>query len=346
MIRGLRKATVVAAMWAGLVSAGHAETAPHCAGRDLMASLTPEQSVKIAQSVASAPYSTGVRWTATRGPARIEMIGTFHFDDPRHEGTVQSLRPILAEADALLVEAGPQEEAALQNALARDPSLMVDTDGPTLVERLGPDDWAAVTKAMGDRGMPPIMVAKLRPWYLSMMLGLSPCMLAQARAAGDIGGLDHRLVAEAQAAGVPVRALEPWDTVFTLFSDLSDEDELDMIRATLPAAALADDYATTTIEAYFRGDIWAIWEFGRIDALARGDMDPAAVDRQMALAEDRMMARRNASWIEPLTRAADAAAVRGKPVVAAFGALHLPGTRGVLRLLEQDGWTITKGMAQ
>mgnify|MGYP002652706691 CR=1 FL=1 len=36
---------------------------------------------------------------------------------------------------------------------------------------------------------------------------------------------------------------------------------------------------------------------------------------------------------------------RGKPVVAAFGALHLPGKDGVLRLLERDGWTITAGGA-
>ena len=32
-------------------------------------------------------------------------------------------------------------------------------------------------------------------------------------------------------------------------------------------------------------------------------------------------------------------------VAAAFGALHLPGEDGVLRLLERDGWTITAGGA-
>ena len=36
------------------------------------------------------------------------------------------------------------------------------------------------------------------------------------------------------------------------------------------------------------------------------------------------------------------AAGRGKGVVAAFGALHLPGDNGVLRLLERDGWTIER----
>lgn len=118
-----------------------------------------------------------------------------------------------------------------------------------------------------------------------------------------------------------------------------------MIRGALPGAILADDYAHTTIEAYFRGDIWAIWQFMRLDAEENSGLDRAEVDRQIALAEERMMVARNSAWIAPLTRAADEAAVQGKPIVAAFGALHLPGDKGVLRLLERDGWTITKGPA-
>ena len=39
---------------------------------------------------------------------------------------------------------------------------------------------------------------------------------------------------------------------------------------------------------------------------------------------------------------AEKAATRGKGIVAAFGALHLPGEQGILRLLEKDGWTIER----
>jgi uncharacterized protein YbaP (TraB family) len=33
-------------------------------------------------------------------------------------------------------------------------------------------------------------------------------------------------------------------------------------------------------------------------------------------------------------------AARQGPILAAFGALHLPGDKGVLALLAQNGWTI------
>ena len=315
---------------------------PLCAGRDLLADLPPDQRQAIDAATASVPHANGIRYRATKGDARIEIVGTYHFNDARHDPLVAAITPEIASAAALMVEAGPDEEKKLTAALARDPALMVDATGPTLPERLSAEEWADLSAAMAERGMPAIMVSRMRPWYVSMMLGISPCMLKGIKDAGDTSGLDHRLMRIAEADGTPIRALEPWDTVFGLFEGLTPQQELDMIRAALPAARLADDYAFTTAEAYFRGDIWAIWEFGRQDAYASSGLDRAAVDAQMRLAEERLMEGRNVAWIAPLTAAATEAAAEGKPVVAAFGALHLPGEKGVLQLLENDGWTIER----
>lgn len=324
----------------GAASDDRAAAAATCSGTDLLAGLPAERQAQIAEAVAVTPYAQGIRYRATRGDAVIEIVGTYHFDDPRHDPTVAEMRPLIGEAGALLVEAGPEEEQRLTRALAEDPSLMVDADGPTLPERMGDAEWRELSAAMAERGLPAIMASRLRPWYVAMMLGLSPCMIEAAQAEGG-SGLDHRLMEVAGDAGTPILALEPWDTVFGVFRGMTPQEELDMIRAALPAARLADDYAATTLEAYFRGDIWAIWEYGRLDAYESSGLPREAVDRQLQLAEERLMTERNRSWIEPLTQAAEAAAAEGKPVVAAFGALHLPGETGVLRLLEGEGWTIT-----
>lgn len=319
-----------------------AASAPVCTGRDLLADLTPDQRAAIDASVAATPYARGIRYRATKGGARIEIVGTYHFDDARHDALVAALTPEIAEAATLLVEAGPDEEKRLTAALAADPTLMVDPNGPTLPERLSDEEWAKLSAAMSDRGMPALMVSRLRPWYVSMMLGISPCMLHGMKDAGGVSGLDRRLMDIARADGTPIAALEPWDTVFSLFKGLTPQEELDMIRAALPAAEAADDYAFTTAEAYFRGDIWTIWEYGRQDAYVSSGLDRTQVDAQMRLVEDRLMNDRNTAWITPLTAAADKAAAAGKPVVAAFGALHLPGTKGVLQLLKDQGWTIER----
>ncbi|MRX51775.1 TraB/GumN family protein [Paracoccus sp. S-4012] len=313
-----------------------------CEGRNLMAGLSRGVQAELRAAADAVPHSRGLFWRAEKGEAAMTLIGTYHFGDPRHDLAVERFAPVIAEAHSLLVEAGPEEERALTAALGSDPALMADITGPTLPERLEPEEWSRLSTAMAARGVPAVIASRMRPWYVATLLGLSPCMIEQATAGGDIGGLDQRLIDAARQAGTPVRALEPWDTLFSVFDSLTETDEIDMIRAALPAAEHADDYATTLIEAYFDQDVWMLWEFGRFDAYANSGLPREAVDRQLELAQRELMDRRNADWIAPLTEAAAEAAAAGQGIVAAFGALHLPGEAGVLALLEDEGWTVTR----
>ncbi len=323
----------------GVLLAGPA-LGQECTGRNLLAELTPSQRAEIDQAVAITRYHKGIFWTAQKGNAEIILIGTYHFADPRHDLTMSQFSDKIDTASTLLVESGPQEQAQLSQALKENPTLITDPSGPTLPERMSDHDWQQVSDAMAARGIPAFVTSKMRPWYVAMMMGMSPCMLEQARGDGGVRGLDQLLMDRATDRGIPIRALERWDTVFTLFSDMTPTEEVDMLRSAMPAAEHADDYATTLIDAYFSGDIWQIWEFGRIDAYASSGLSRAEVDQQMQLAGEKLMDARNLSWIAPLEAAANAAATDDSHVVAAFGALHLPGENGVLRLLEKDGWRI------
>lgn len=325
-----------------------------CVGRDLIAQMDPAQRATLDASVENVPFHRGLFWEARKDDMRLILIGTYHFGDPRHDAVLDHFGPMIDRADRLLVEAGPQEMARLQQAMAEDPSLVMDQDGPTLPERLAPDQWDAVSQAMSARGMPAFVVSKMRPWYVSMMMGMSPCMLQQVAETGKTGGLDQMLMDQAEVGGTPVAALEPWDTLFSLFQGLTPDEEIEMILAALPAAEHADDYGTTLVNAYFQQDVWRIWEFGRLDAYANSGLPADRIDQQFALAQTKMMDDRNKSWIGPLTDAARQAARRDsdegsskdgparRHVVAAFGALHLPGENGVLNLLEREGWNLTR----
>ncbi|MDO5613229.1 MAG: TraB/GumN family protein [Paracoccus sp. (in: a-proteobacteria)] len=325
-----------------MLAATAADAATGCVGRDLIAELPQAERDRIAAAVADVPYHQGLLWQASRDDAQITIVGTYHFADPRHQATMQTIAPALSDAALVMVEAGPEEQEQLTNVLALNPSLMVDADGPTLPERLSDDEWDTLSSAMAERGMPAIMTAKLRPWYVSLMLGISPCMMATFAESGIKGSLDDLLIQEAVSHDIPIRALEPWDTVFTLFSDLTPDQEIGMLRVMLPQAEYADDYAVTLSNAYFSGDVWQLWEFGRLDAENHSGLSQAEVEEQFTLAEDLLMNRRNQNWIAPLIEAAETAAQDGKGIVAGFGALHLPGEQGVLNLLAGQGWTIER----
>ena len=184
--------------------------------------------------------------------------------------------------------------------------------------------------ALTARGIPPVFAARMQPWYLSTLLSMPACQLAQMAAAQ---GLDKRLMAAAAAKGLPIKGLEPYDTLFRMFDSFTPADQTQMLLDTMATVGpVENDMAVTLADSYFRGDNRLFWEFTRKQMLDQPGADPANVARQFQLVEQALMIRRNRAWLPVI----EDAAARG-PVVVAFGALHLAGSEGVLNLLQAQG---------
>lgn len=305
-----------------------------CTGQNLLANTDDKTKAWLKTALGTQPYATGNFWRATRGTEVIHIIGTYHLDDPRHDATMAKLAPIIDASTTILLEAGPDEESALKSAMAKNPDLLFITDGPSLIEQMTKEEWTTIAAAMKARGIPPFMAAKFQPWYLSMMLGIPPCAMAQVSAQN---GLDKRIIAAAKTHGTPIQALEPFDTLFGIFDSMSPEDQLGMIRSTLPFESQIADFSVTLAEAYFAEDSRSTWEYMRLISQSTPGSTAAKADAEFAAMETALMIKRNQSWIPVL----DAAAKRG-PILAAFGALHLSGQNGVLALLQHAGFTLER----
>lgn len=323
----------VAALFSVLVAmSGPGAARAECAGQNLFDAMPAEDSAAIQAAAAAVPYPEGNLWTAQKDGRTLTIVGTYHLDDPRHEATLTRLAPLVAAAPVLLVEAGPEEQKALKAHLGRDPSIMVIATGPTLAETLPPDTWARLKEALAARGIPAFMGAKLRAWYVTVLLSIPPCALAEMT---EPKGLDGMLIDSALMAGVPVRALEPYDTVFTMFGAMAEKDQTAMIEQSLAVEDQISDVSVTLADSYFAGKSREMWELMRHQSYAVPGLSREEVDADMALLEQVLMTDRNRAWIPVI----EAAAEEG-PAVVAFGALHLSGETGVLKLLADRGWTI------
>jgi uncharacterized protein YbaP (TraB family) len=306
-----------------------------CVGSNQIDSLPPQVRADLTARVDAAAFPRGNFWRATRGDQIVTLIGTYHLDDARFDALMEPLDLLIDASTTVLVEAGPLEEAALQEALAVDPSLMFVMDGPTLVESLPPETWARLKDALSARGIPPFMGSRMQPAYLSMLLGIPPCA-AEALTGGE-RGLDQRIIESAARFDVPLAALEPYDTIFNIFRALTPEDQREMLEMALAMDDQTEDAFATMLESYFRQDSRMIWEYSRWLTLQTPGMDPARVEADFAAMEASLMTERNRAWIPVI----EAAAADG-PVLAAFGALHLSGNDGVLALLERRGFTLER----
>ena len=306
--------------------------AAQCVGSNLITALPAAEQAALRARADLQPFANGNFWRASRGDEVIHIIGTYHFDDPRHDATMAILAPVLASAQTLLVEAGPEEEAALIARMSAEPSLMINTDGPTLPQLLPPAEWQRLSEALNNRGIPPFMAAKFRPWYLSMMLSIPPCDIELAATAK---GLDGLLIDAAIAQGLNVKALEPYDTIFGIFGAMTVADQLAMITSTLALEDKSTDMSITLADTYFAQEGRLIWEFTRDLTQKLPGYTPEQVEKDFTVMEEALMKKRNRAWIPVI----EAAAAQG-PVLVGFGALHLSGEAGVLNLLADQGYEI------
>jgi len=311
-----------------------APVAAECTGPNLFATLPPDRLAEIEAATSAVPYPTGNYWRATRGEEVITLVGTYHFDDQRHFPTLDTLTPEITSATTVLVEAGPEEEKQLLDLIGRDPSKIMIMEGPTLLQTLPPETWAQLSEALTLRGIPSFMAAKLRPWYVTVLLAVPPCAMATMV---DPKGLDGLVIDTAEAAGVPVRGLEPFDTVFAIFDSMSEAEQITLIQSTLALENQSAAYFITMADSYFAGESRRIWEFMRITSYDLPGYTREAVDAEYERFEEILSSSRNRAWIPVLLEAAG-----DGPVFAAFGALHLSGHEGVLALLEAEGFTLTE----
>ncbi|MGP3695871.1 TraB/GumN family protein [Rhodobacter sp. NSM] len=302
-----------------------------CSGTDLIAAMPPEAQARLEAEAARQPFARGNLWRATRGAEEITVAGTYHLADPRHEANLDRLRPLIEGATALLVEAGPDEEARLKEAMAKNPSLML-SDGPTLPEVLSEEEWKTLSEALRARGIPPVLASKFEPWYVSMTLALPPCAIEATK---NPDGLDKLAMREARKAGVPVRSLEPWNTVFELFGELTPEEQLAMIRTALPLEDRVEDLSVTLADRYFSGESRLVWEYMRLQSHDMPGYTAEAADAEFARMEQTLISRRNKAWLPVIEKAATEG-----PVIVAVGALHLPGRQGILELLSVAGYEV------
>ena len=302
-----------------------------CDGRDLIAAMPPAERRALEDKANAAPFARGNLWLATKDNLRVTLVGTYHLDDPRFGAMMASLAPALQAAHSLLVEAGPDDIAALKAEVLADPGLIVAPDGASLYADLPRETWNQLAKQLQDRGLPGPVAARLRPWYVMVVLSMATC----EDAGSPEGGLDMRLMAAARDRALPVHGLEPADTIFNLFNAISRADQLALLTSALAEASSAEDGMTTLTEAYFRGESRLMWEFTGWETAHLPGMTPSEAQRQQNLMERLVITGRNRAWVPKIEKAA-----QDGPVLSAFGALHLPGAGGVLNLLVQDGWTV------
>jgi len=261
-------------------------------------------------------YERGLLWEVGRkGAPQSHVFGTIHVADPRLEALPEPVAAAFARAASLMLEFVSDDYAS-----ERFLEAAMFTDRQTLQEKIGAEDFERVMAQLAPIGLSREFVSRLKPW--GVLLNLRD----PRRAGGEAP--DARLAAQARARRMPVFRIEGVEEQIFTFDEMPMEAQVALLKHSLAHRDELLELAERTLDAYLARDLGAIWRL-REQFIARH----AGVATYQAALTKRVIHDRNVVMAFRMQRELR----RGNAFVA-LGALHLYGEKGVLALLEQDGW--------
>ncbi|MGI9365829.1 MAG: TraB/GumN family protein, partial [Rhizobiaceae bacterium] len=182
-------------------------------------------------------------------------------------------------------------------------------------------------------GLPWSVASKMKPWALMGSLGLPACEMARKRAQKPV--VDARLGQLAKEQGKQIVALETMIGQLKAMDSLPEEVALKGLVQSASLGTRLDDLFETMIQLYLEEKTALIWSLMR--RVAVEGFVPAQENAEYAAFQREIVDRRNVT----MTQEAEKLIEQGK-VFIAVGALHLPGEQGMLNILAQKGYRISR----
>ena len=262
-------------------------------------------------------FSRGLLWRVEKaGIAPSHVYGTIHVADPRLAELPAAVRRRFDAAKSLMLEFVPD---AYSRERFLEASMFLDQQ--TLAEKIGAEDFERAVEVLGPTGLSREVVNKLKPW--SVLLNLR-----DTRPGVQGTAPDDQLLELARARRLPLSQIEGVEEQIFTFDEFPMESQVALLKHSLAHRAQLLELAQRTLEAYLERDLAAIWRLRE----AFIERHPPLATHQAVMTK-RVVHDRSVVMAFRMQRQLR----RGEAFVA-LGALHLYGDRGVLALLEADGY--------
>lgn len=304
-----------------------------CAGTDFRDHLSDAARAQLHRETAKIPFAYGNHWVATRDDRRIHVIGTMHVGDRRMNRIMRTLRPVVDQAELVLLEIAGEELQDFQTYLLQNRALFLLPANRTLQSMVSEESWRSLISVAAGYRMRTEVLNRLQPWALSMFMVEDGCA---PRGPAVRRGLDTRIQDHARLRGIPVDSLETVQDALRALAAPSLESQARMMEFELATlmADIPDD--STAVEAYFDQAAQEALILNRWKMYGIVDSPRRVVDRHWSEFEKHLITNRNRSWLPRIL------AMPQKTMVVAVGAAHLAGRDGVLNQLHKRGFRLQR----
>ncbi len=322
-------------LWAGLFLVVGFLAPLGCASDDA-ATRSEATGSAVASAQGDAPQADGPRlffWEVTRGgyPGRVYLLGSVHLQSEEGAALDRRVLDVLGRVDEVVFEVDPDIVSPQDiQRITMEKGMYPPHD--SLDAHLQPETRALLGEVAPQLGVPPMMLQRMRPWLLSITLVQLQMQREGMSAESGVENLVRKAVDE---SGRQVRrsAIESVEFQLSLFSDLDPRVEEAMLHDTLRLMR-EEPKMFDALEAIYRaGDDEAL--YAMVTSAAEAAKDPS-----LEAFNKRMFDDRNVGMAD----AAGTFMAEEQVTFICVGAGHLVGPPGVVALLRNRGYSVTRLM--
>ena len=261
-------------------------------------------------------FDFGILWQIDNGFSTPSFVlGTMHVEDTRVTTLPTAVQQVFENSDSLTTEALLE----LEQILLIGPELLL-MDGSSLEGLIGTELYAEVGDALQARGMLPEMASVLKPWAVALLL-------SQPHSQSGMF-LDRKLYQLAKQKGKAVYGLESLAEQLSVFRSMELADQIILLEETLAQLNLIPEIIERLTQAYLARDL------EQLTTIANEQFSNSRVQQQL---KQQLVVDRNKKMVVRMQPRIE----EGNALIA-IGALHLPGQNGVLSLLREMGYKVSR----
>ncbi len=249
------------------------------------------------------------------------LFGTIHLDDEKvKDSAAPAFAALKASKRAIFEIKNSKQNQEKTVALM----ILPPSEQRTLSDIIGWSEFQLLAKEIQTLkpGFPLAMLERYRPWAASILVQLPP-------ASGDNIHLDDRLQLEAKQLSLPVIGLETPESQMAVFTMLTEKEQVTLMQDTLAHIHTLREQNETLKELYLQKDLQGIYRLGD------KAFEEISDSKMRNYLKRELIVKRN----EAMAQALQPYLTKGRSFIA-VGALHLPGTEGLLNKLEKAGYFI------
>ncbi len=283
---------------------------------------TPEQLV---------PTEKSVFWKITGNGLKKPsyLLGTIHLIPASEFKLPSAAGQALDKVDRVTFEIDMKEMTSFSTQISLMTKALM-AGGKTLKDLLPPDDYAFVHQKLADRGMPGGMMERIKPMFLSTLLGTDE--EGSGAKADKMTSVEMEVYRLARRRHLESAGLETAAYQMSVFDSIPYTAQAKMLVDGLRAAE------TDTVPGGGEKELETMLRLYREQDISAMQASISSEDSGMAGFEDILLNNRNRNWIPIMSRM-----MREKSTMFAVGAGHLGGAKGVVAGLRRAGYRVEVG---